>query len=262
MLSLSAGGGLRAIVQRSRVFPYAKSAQEALSPARRRDFRGRTVFYRDFLKPEALVFDVGANMGNRTAVFLALGARVVAVEPQPLCAVTLAKRFGTQSDFTLVRAGLAEKPGAATLHLASSHVLASMSSEFMNRSVYAGNSWTDEVRVHVTTLDAMIDVFGVPDFCKIDVEGYEHETLQGLSQAIPALSLEFNPVMRDMTAKCFDHLGSLAAYRYAFSPGETMSPVRDWFDHDTAVSMALDESLPWGDFYAVANSVPHSKEYA
>ncbi len=195
-------------------------------------------------------------MGNRTEVFLALGAQVVAVDPQPLCAALLAKRFGAHRNFTLVRAGLAEKPGTATLHLASNHVLASMSSEFVNRSDYVGNSWTGDVQVRVTTLDSMIAVFGVPEFCKIDVEGYEYETLQGLSQTIPALSLEFNPAMRDMTVKCFEHLDSIATYRYAFSPGETMRPARVWFNHDRAVSMALEEDLSWGDFYATACHIP------
>ncbi len=198
------------------------------------------------------MFDVGANIGNRSEVFLALGAQVVAVEPQPLCAATLTQRFGSHRNFTLVRAGLGDKSGTASLHLASQHVLASMSREFINRSHYAGNSWTGKVEVRVTTLDSMISVFGIPDFCKIDVEGYEYETLQGLSQAIPALSVEFNPAMRDMTIKCFERLNSLTTYRYAFSPGESMRPARAWFNHDRAVSMALDKDQPWGDFYAVA----------
>ena len=36
-----------------------------------------------FVKPGDLVFDIGAHLGNRTRAFVALGCRVVAVEPQP-----------------------------------------------------------------------------------------------------------------------------------------------------------------------------------
>lgn len=41
-------------------------------------------FYRQFVQPGALVFDVGAHVGNRLRVLRQLGARVVAVKPQPL----------------------------------------------------------------------------------------------------------------------------------------------------------------------------------
>ena len=42
----------------------------------------RLRFYAQFVSPGDLVFDVGANFGNRTKVLLRLGASVVAFEPQ------------------------------------------------------------------------------------------------------------------------------------------------------------------------------------
>jgi hypothetical protein len=39
--------------------------------------------YRRFIRPGDLAFDVGAHVGDRVASFRRLGARVVAVEPQP-----------------------------------------------------------------------------------------------------------------------------------------------------------------------------------
>src|SRR5215510_5266355 len=42
--------------------------------------------YARFLKPGDLAFDVGSHVGDRTGSFRRLGARVVALEPQPLCA--------------------------------------------------------------------------------------------------------------------------------------------------------------------------------
>src|ERR1700741_472726 len=40
-------------------------------------------FYRRFVRPGDLVFDVGAHVGNHVRAFSSLGCRVVAVEPQP-----------------------------------------------------------------------------------------------------------------------------------------------------------------------------------
>src|SRR5438876_10172326 len=58
-----------------------------LSIADRRLIDGRSIeveFYRNTLKgfrPGHLIFDVGANEGQKTDIFLRLGAKVVAVEP-------------------------------------------------------------------------------------------------------------------------------------------------------------------------------------
>src|SRR5262249_50866799 len=50
--------------------------------------------YGQFMKPGDLAFDVGAHVGARVASFLRLGARVVAVEPQPAIACVLKLIYG------------------------------------------------------------------------------------------------------------------------------------------------------------------------
>ncbi len=50
-------------------------------------------FYGQFVRPGDLCFDVGASVGSRTAVFLELGARVVALEPEERCVAVLRRRF-------------------------------------------------------------------------------------------------------------------------------------------------------------------------
>ena len=42
--------------------------------------------YARFVRPGDLAFDIGAHVGDRIGSFRRLGARVVALEPQPLCA--------------------------------------------------------------------------------------------------------------------------------------------------------------------------------
>src|SRR5438034_1118523 len=55
--------------------------------------RSARAFYRMFLREGELCFDVGASIGKRTKVFLDIGARVVAIEPQPRCVAQLNERF-------------------------------------------------------------------------------------------------------------------------------------------------------------------------
>src|SRR6266540_2818195 len=57
--------------------------------------RGRMeAFYRQFLAPGDLAFDIGSHVGNRVRAFRRVGARVVAVEPQPDFARLLRLLYG------------------------------------------------------------------------------------------------------------------------------------------------------------------------
>jgi hypothetical protein len=69
----------------------------------------RAAFYRPFISPSDLVFDVGANLGTHSVCFRALGARVVAFEPQPHCAQVLAATFAGDARVTLVQAAVVIK---------------------------------------------------------------------------------------------------------------------------------------------------------
>ncbi len=133
----------------------------------------RKEFYSFFVKPGNLCFDVGANMGNRISPLLAIGAKVVAVEPQEKCALYLQYKFGNKIE--IVKKGLGESDGVKNFHIASHDVLSSFSDEWINSvkdDRFKHASWDTTVQVSMTTLDRLIATYGHPSFIKIDVEGY------------------------------------------------------------------------------------------
>jgi len=87
-------------------------------------------FYKTFIKPSNIVFDVGANIGKRTKIFLKLGARVVAIEPQKECARIIHLAF--RNKVVIIPKALAEKEGIADIRLDESSTLSSMSEEWIN----------------------------------------------------------------------------------------------------------------------------------
>ncbi|MEX2528093.1 MAG: FkbM family methyltransferase [Gemmatimonadota bacterium] len=221
--------------------------------------RGLRELYRGFIAPGDVVFDVGAHLGDRTRAFAALGARVVALEPQPQLLPWLHLWAGRLPGVTLVAQAVGAVPGEAQLAVSRRNPTVSSLSEAWRQGVqerqegFRGVRWDGDVRVGVTTLDLLVEEFGIPSFCKIDVEGFEEEVLKGLSQAIPALSVEF--VAGDLRGAlaCVRRMEALGPYEFNVIPGEERSfLLPDWTP--PSVMKAWLESgaggFPSGDLYA------------
>ena len=229
----------------------------ALSPAHARRERAMGAFYGRFVRPGDLCFDVGANVGNRTEVFLALGAKVVAVDPQPSCVRALRKRYDGDSRVIVVPRALGEREGKAEFLLSDASTISSLSRDWIEAVRRSGRfrayRWNRTVNVTVTTLDCLIEEHGVPAFVKIDVEGYELPVLRGLSRPVGALSFEFVPEFIDAAVAAARHLDRIGMTRFNYSSGESMSlALSEWVGAEEIAGLLESFADPgvWGDVYA------------
>lgn len=214
-------------------------------------------FYGGFIKPGTLCFDVGANIGERSAIFLQLGARVVCIEPQRDCVKTLKTKYKRNSKVEIVEAGLASVPGKMTLSICRGENTISTFSEKWKTGRFSRYKWNEQYVVPVTTLDAIIQKYGLPDFCKIDVEGFELEVLKGLSTPIPLLSFEFTREYMDDARECVRYLQSLGKVEFNFSLGDNLLAgpalnMNEWGSNEDLFARLDSYQLPllWGDIYA------------
>ena len=215
-------------------------------------------FYSQFVGRGDLCFDLGAHVGDRVRAFSKLGARVVALEPDPVCAELLNKWYGGHPDVTLLQRAVGAEPGTQPLHISGRNpTLNTLSTGWMRdiqrSSQFQGIEWEATVEVDVTTLDDLIREHGPPRFCKIDVEGYELEVLQGLTYPVPALSLEYNPAVPEIALDCISRLTALGDYEFNWTVREMPRfRSRAWLDPGSmgAELRRLPLEARTGDVYA------------
>jgi len=184
-----------------------------------------TRIYAPFIRPGDLCFDIGAHLGDRIRAWSKLGARIIALEPHPGMMSWLRRWYGGQTNVALIEQAVGAQPGTATLWVSRLTPSVSTLSEnwlnaVQNNRKFAGVRWEEQVPVTVTTLDSLIAQYGRPAFCKIDVEGMELAVLQGLSQALPALSFEYIPAMMETALGCIDRLEQSGHYEYNWRVSE------------------------------------------
>jgi len=230
---------------------------QRIKPKEKQRFKERLSLYAQFIKKGDLCFDVGANIGNRVEPFTELGAIVVAIEPQKSCCRVLRKKFAKYPNVYIINKALDKTVGTKEFFIDRSHTLSSMSKEWItavkNSGRFLSHKWDDKVTVETTTLDLLIKEYGKPNFCKIDVEGFEWEVIQGLSRPVNMLSLEFIPEYLDPVLACIEYLSKLGNAEFNYSLGEPISfALSNWVNADDIINILQDlpsESQTQGDIY-------------
>jgi FkbM family methyltransferase len=216
----------------------------------------KKLLYRQFIKPGALVFDVGAHVGDRIAIFRRLGARVVAVEPQPALVTTLKMLYGRKRNVVIEAKAVGRHIGTIAMKInVDNPTVSTVSEAFIDAARGAagwhGQIWEETIEVPLTTLDALIAAHGRPAFIKIDVEGFEEEALAGLSQPVPALSFEFTTIQRALAGACVERCVALGFAQFNAALGESQklgawrsaAEIVRWLDQ-------LPDEANSGDIYA------------
>jgi FkbM family methyltransferase len=179
-------------------------------------------FYEIFVQKGDLVFDVGAHVGRHAEIFTDLGAKVVSIEPNPSCCAQL-DRLAKFRDIHVERCAAGDAPGKLKLRICQDSVISTVVQawyEGARRSpLHQDAQWLESVDVDVLTLDRLAKRYGTPAFVKIDAEGYDDRVLMGMSFRPRALCFEYNRLLPEVAARCFDLPALSSGYVFNFSRG-------------------------------------------
>lgn len=189
------------------------------------DKKSEIQFYRTLLdgfREGDLIFDIGANQGYKTGIFLKLGARVVSVEPDEASQEILKQSF---LKYRLKRKPVVIVPKAVSDRNSKLRMWIDTPGSAKNT---LSQKWAETLRednmrfgeklrfrqckeVETISMEKLITEHGFPFFIKIDVEGHELSVLQGMQRPVPYLSFEVNlPEFRPEGLQSVEILGRLA----------------------------------------------------
>ena len=217
-------------------------------PPRVEERRRELLFYRETLvgfRANDLIFDIGANEGLKTEIFLKLGARIVAVDPDAANLKTLTQRFLTlrfrKRPIVVVAKAVSDRNGSASFWIkAPGFEMNTLSGKWVealekNPSRFGRLfEFTEKKEVETITLEELIRSFGRPFYIKIDVEGYELNVLKGLETIVPYVSFEVNlPEFRVEGQQCIARLHELAEGGvFNYSAGSNGMKLQEWVCRD------------------------------
>jgi FkbM family methyltransferase len=169
-----------------------------------------------------LVFDIGANRGRTAEIFLKDFNRVISFEPNPGLADFLKNRFPNPK-LIVDRRAISHQRGSQEFKLANVDTISTLSIDWVENSRFTGEyHWNNSIIVDTITLSDAIKEYGVPDYVKIDTEGYEYEILTNFHELLPntLLSFEWAEEQKDKILKTLVHLYSLGYNNYTYTEGD------------------------------------------
>ena len=177
----------------------------------------KEVFYEKILQDKVekiiknghCVFDIGANIGQYALLFsnlVSISGNVISIEPDNdnFAFLSFNKYKNNCKNLTLLNKGVGDENKSMRLY--KDTLTGGRKSSLIREFRGEGN---EEQEIDVITLDYLIENFGVPNFIKIDIEGFEKTIVESLPLYIVEKDITWMIEVRDTTKKaCFDTFNS------------------------------------------------------
>lgn len=159
-----------------------------------------------------MFFDIGSNIGNWSLANISNCDKIISIEASPNTFNKLVNNTCNNNKIIPLNYAVCNSNeefieffncDADTLSTINRDWLDSEKCRFYKQYKY------NIIKCKTITIDKLIDIYGIPDLIKIDVEGGELECLLSLTQKVNNICFEWASETNDITLKCLDYLESL-----------------------------------------------------
>lgn len=158
-----------------------------------------------------IAFDIGANIGRWTYANLNNYSKIIAIEASPSTYQYLRNNLESYKNcecLNYVVSNNDNKP--ISFYECDSIVLSTINKEWFDneKSRFYKHNYVERVYNSIT-IDKLIEIYGIPDLIKIDVELGEFNVISSLNQKVPLLCFEWASEFNEITFNCLDYLVNL-----------------------------------------------------
>jgi FkbM family methyltransferase len=205
------------------------------------------------IKKLKICFDIGANIGDWSLKNINSYDKIISVEASEITFDKLSKNVESlQKIIPINYAVCYSKNEYVKFYHCQNDVLSTLNKKWLEGGVSRFNSPYTEILCKTISIDKLVEIYGVPDLIKIDVESAEFECIKSMSKKYSDVCFEWASEFLDNTLNCLNHVHKLG-YRkfyiqtnsdeYTFRPNEN-----DYFNIEKAKEI-LCKTIPkchWG----------------
>jgi FkbM family methyltransferase len=162
-----------------------------------------------------LYFDIGSNIGKWTLANIDKCNKIISVEASPYTYKELLKNCENNNKIVTLNYAVSNIENYVTFYQADTPTLSTTNKEWLtDEKSRFYNTQFIEIRCQTITIDKLIDIHGVPDLIKIDVEGGEFDCITSLTRKVNSLCFEWASETNDITLNCMDYLYQLGYHKF------------------------------------------------
>lgn len=201
-----------------------------------------------------LIFDIGGNRGAFTDCYNNPENTIVIVEANKDLVNGLYLKYRNNNNIHVLSCAVSDKIGKVKFFISNADTISTLSTDWIENSRFTGSYQWRPVEVDAVTLDHLINLYGEPDFLKIDTEGAELEVVMGLSTKVPLLAFEFAEESKDKiiaTIKRLQEIG-FTEFGYTWADSYTERPTKysSWEELGLEEQLIPERKDKWGMIYA------------
>lgn len=169
-----------------------------------------------------LAFDIGSNIGKTVDILRQNFKKVISFEPNPRL-VNLLKQNYENKNVVVDGRAISFQNGIQEFKISNADTISTLSKDWVENSRFSESyNWNTSIMVETLTLEKAIEEYGVPEYIKIDTEGYEYEILTNFNQFLPntIFSFEWAEEQKDKINQSLIHLKNLGYQNFGFTESD------------------------------------------